>query len=95
MPDNSTSVIIQGKKRFRLDSITSTEPYHVANVTGLDDIAPQEKDDHYNAIISSIKDLSLRIIKASSNIPPEASFAVKNIENSGFLINFVSSNTVV
>ncbi|MBI9062083.1 MAG: endopeptidase La [Marinilabiliaceae bacterium] len=94
MPDNSTSVIIQGKRRFHLDEIITDEPYHQAKVTALDDTQPEEdKKGEFEAIISSVKDLSLRVIKGSSNVPPEASFAVKNIENTGFLINFVSSNT--
>ncbi|MCU4173785.1 endopeptidase La [Carboxylicivirga sp. N1Y90] len=94
MPDNSTSVIIQGKRRFQLDELISDEPYHMAKVTPLDDIEPDKKTkDEYEAVVSSIKDLSLRVIKASSNIPPEASFAIKNIENDGFLINFVGSNS--
>ncbi len=93
MPDNSTSVIIQGKKRFQLDEIVSEEPYHMAKVTGLQDDKKEEDKNEFEAIVSSIKDLSLRVIKASSNVPPEASFAVKNIENDAFLINFVCSNT--
>jgi len=94
MPDNSTSVIIQGKKRFRMNEIISTDPYYTARVEALEDDVPEENDtDKFEAVISSIKDLSLRIIKSSSNLPPEASFAIKNIDNADFLINFVSSNT--
>ena len=94
MPDNSTSVIIQGKKRFRMHEIISTEPYYTARVEALEDEVPEENEtDKFEAVVSSIKDLSLRIIKSSSNLPPEASFAIKNIDNPGFLINFVSSNT--
>nr|WP_321450205.1 endopeptidase La [uncultured Carboxylicivirga sp.] len=94
MPDNSTSVIIQGKKRFRLDEITTDEPYHMAKVTGLEDELPNDNTkSEFEAVVSSIKDLSLRVIKASSHIPPEASFAIKNIESDGFLINFVGSNS--
>ena len=59
----------------------------------LKDVKPQKKDSEFEAIVGSLKDLSLRIIKLSSNIPPEASFAVKNIESSTFLINFIGSNS--
>ena len=91
MPDGTTSVIIQGKKRFRIvDQITET-PYHLARIEVLDD-AKIQKSDELDAIVGSLKDLSLKIIKLSSNIPPEATFAVKNIESSAFLINFLSSN---
>jgi len=94
MPDNSTSVIIQGKKRFKMHEITSTEPYYMARVESLDDEKPGQNDNEkFEAIISTIKDLSLRIIKSSNNLPQEASFAIRNIDNPAFLINFVCSNT--
>jgi len=93
MPDGSTSVIIQGKKRFTIDEVVSSEPYYVAKVSALEDVKPRRKDHEFEAIVGSLKDLSLKIIKLSSNIPPETSFAVKNIESSAFLINFISSNS--
>jgi len=93
MPDGSTSVIIQGKKRFRINEVISTEPYYLAKVSAMEDVKPKKKDPEFEAIVGSLKDLSLKIIKLSSNIPPETSFAVKNIESSSFLINFISSNS--
>jgi ATP-dependent Lon protease len=93
MPDGSTSVIIQGKKRFHIDEVISTEPYYLAKVSAMEDVKPKKKDPEFEAIVGSLKDLSLKIIKLSSNIPPETSFAVKNIESSSFLINFISSNS--
>lgn len=93
MPDNSTSVIIQGKRRFIINEITTTNPYIKAKVSLYPDIKTEEGDKEFKAITSSLKDLSLRIIQLSNNIPQEAGFAIKNIENSTFLINFVSSNS--
>jgi ATP-dependent Lon protease len=91
MPDGSTSVIIQGKKRFEVRDIVSDKPYFVARVEVLEDHKTGNKDE-LNAIVGSLKDLSMKIIRLSSNIPPEATFAVKNIESTSFLINFLSSN---
>jgi ATP-dependent Lon protease len=93
MPDGSTSVIIQGKRKIYLDEPVKEEPYLVAKIHQLTDTKPKKKDSEFEAIVGSLKDLSLRIIKLSTNIPPEASFAVKNIESSTFLINFISSNS--
>ncbi len=93
MPDGSTSVIIQGKKRFSIREFITTEPYYIARVEELEDVKPRRKDHEFEAIVGSLKDLSLKIIKLSSNIPQETSFAVKNIESSSFLINFISSNS--
>ena len=95
MPDESTSIIIQGKKRFEIDTMVSENPYFVARVKPLHDEKQLKKDKEFDAIVGTLKDLSLRIIKLSSNIPPEASFAVKNIESSSFLINFICSNSDV
>ena len=93
MPDGSSSVIIQGKKRFRLKEKIASEPYLMAKISVLEDKKPAKKNKEFEAIIESLKDLSLKIINLSSNIPPEASFAVKNIESATFLINFVCSNS--
>lgn len=92
MPDGSTSVIIQGKRRYRIAGFVSETPYFKARVESLNDILP-ENDNEFNAIVGSLKDLSIKIAQFSANVPPEATFAVKNIENSSFLINFICSNT--
>lgn len=94
MPDNSTSVIIQGKRRFEVEELTASEPYLKAHVRPLtEEPASEEMTREFEAVTSSIKDLSVRLIKGSANIPHEASFAVKNIEGSHFLINFIATNT--
>ena len=93
MPDGSTSVIIQGRQRFEMIEMVQAEPYHKASVKLLKDKKPNDKTREFEAIVGSLKDMSLRIIKLSSNIPPEASFAVKNIENTKFLVNFICSNS--
>lgn len=92
MPDGSTTVIIQGKKRFQLLDLIQEEPYLKAKIKEFAEIKPPAKDKNFNALVSSIKDLALNIIKLSPNIPSEASFAIKNIESDSFLINFISSN---
>jgi len=84
-------VIIQGKKRFKIDEFTQTAPYIKAKVTEFNQIEkPSGKS--FNALVSSIKDLASQIIQQSPNIPTEATFAIKNIESPTFLINFIASN---
>lgn len=92
MPDGSTTVIIQGKKRFKLHDVIQTEPYIKANVLSFEELRPPKGDKEFEAIVSSLKDMALQIISQSPNIPTEASFAIKNIESAPFLINFISSN---
>jgi len=92
MPDGNTTVIIQGKKRFQIKEVISENPYLTATISDIAEAKPATDNKEFKAIIESIKDLSLEIIKESPNIPSEASFAIKNIESNSFLVNFVSSN---
>ena len=93
MPDGSTTAIIQGRKRMILNELISDDPYFVARVRSIPEIKPEIPSKDFDAIIGSLKDLSLKIIKINPNISPEASFAIKNIENNTYLINFICSNT--
>jgi ATP-dependent Lon protease len=92
MPDGNTTVIIQGKKRFKVAEVITEEPYMNATVREVPESAPINNNQEFSAIIDSIKELALQIIKQSPNIPSEASFAINNIESNSFLVNFVSSN---
>jgi ATP-dependent Lon protease len=91
MPDGNTTVIIQGKRRFRLKECLTTEPYLTATITAL----PEKKlstSKELTALVSSVKDLALQIIDVSPYIPSEATIAIKNIDSPKFLMNFISSN---
>jgi len=91
MPDGGTTIIIQGKVRFKINSIIEEDPYFKAAITILkDEQAPTDED--FNAYIANIKELAAQIIQLSPNIPAEAGIILRNIENPVFLIHFVSSN---
>jgi ATP-dependent Lon protease len=92
MPDGNTTVIIQGKKRFKVNEIITTDPYMTSTISAVEEARPAKDNEEFKAIIESIKEMALEIIKDSPNIPSEAAFAIKNIESTSFLINFVSSN---
>ena len=92
MPDGNITVILQGKKRFEIDEVTTEKPYIKATVKEVEEKRPGKQDTEFTAIVESIKELAIEIIKESPNIPTEATFAIKNIESQSFLINFVSSN---
>ncbi len=92
MPDGNVTIIIQGKKRFQIDTILEEKPYITASVREVSENRPERNDKEFGAIIDSVKDLSIQIIRENPNIPTEATFAIKNIESNSFLINFVSSN---
>jgi ATP-dependent Lon protease len=92
MPDGNTTVILQGKKRFGIDQMITDTPYLQATIKEVNEERPAEDEAEFATIIESIKELAIQIIKESPNIPTEATFAIKNIESSSFLVNFVSSN---
>ena len=91
MPDGGTTIIIQGKRRFKIDEITSEDPYFKARIHTLEEEVLKDDND-FNAMVGSIKDLAGQIVQISPNLPSEAAIILKNIENPAFLIHFVSSN---
>ena len=91
MPDGNTTVIIQGKKRFILNEELQSEPYIKATINPFKETKIKQ-DKEFKAMISSIKDMAMNIIQLSPNIPSEAGIAIRNIESTSFLINFISSN---
>ncbi|MFH1005609.1 MAG: endopeptidase La [Bacteroidota bacterium] len=92
MPDGNTTVIIQGRKRFEIKELVQTEPYICAKIAEFSEIKPNKDDKEFQAIVTSLKEISQQIIKNSSHIPSEAFIAIQNIESASFLINFISSN---
>jgi len=91
MPDGGTTIIIQGKSRFQVESILMDEPYFRAKIKKLEE-EEAPKDEDFKAYVANIKDLAADIVQLSPNIPTEASIILRNIENPAFLIHFVSSN---
>ncbi|CAM4303326.1 ATP-dependent Lon protease [Pedobacter westerhofensis] len=91
MPDGNTTVIIQGKQRFRLIEEVQSEPYIKVTISKFNE-AKHKTDKEFKALVASIREMSSQIIQLSPNIPSEAAMALKNIESTSFLINFISSN---
>ncbi|MFK8060877.1 MAG: endopeptidase La, partial [Polaribacter sp.] len=92
MPDGNTTVIIQGKKRFEIDTIIQDKPYLKATVKEAIEDREVDNEKEFDAIIDSIKEQALEVIKENPMLPSEASFAIKNIKSNSFLVNFISSN---
>lgn len=92
MPDGTSTAILQGVRRFVIDSVTATDPYMTAGVTYLSEILPLANDPDIPVIESSVKDAAAQVIKLSPNMPDEAASAIKNIDGFEFVINFVASS---
>ena len=92
MPDGNITVIIQGRKLMEVQELVEEEPYLKAKVIELVEEKPDSKDEQFEALVDSVKDIAIQIVKESPNIPSEAQLAIRNIESSSFLVNFVCSN---
>lgn len=91
MPDGGTTIIIQGRLRFRIREVTSEDPFFKARYEILQDIQP-DNEKEFEAYIATIKDLAAQLIQLSPHIPSEATIILRNIEHPSFLIHFVASN---
>ena len=92
MPDGNITIIIQGRKLIKLQEMVQEEPYLKATVAELSEEKPEKADEQFIALVDSIKDIALQIVKESPNIPSEAQLAIQNIESPSYLVNFVCSN---
>lgn len=92
MPDQTTTVILQGSKRMELKQVTNTEPYLKGRITLLDEILPDKTDREFQALVEACKDLTVKYIKTSEMFPQESSFAIRNISNPMFLVDFICTN---
>lgn len=95
MPDKSTTVILQGKRRFELEALTSTEPYFKGSVRLLDEITPPEEDREFDALTSTVREMTMKYMQVQNGIPREAMMLVKNMVHPRFLIHFICSNLPV
>ena len=92
MPEGGITVILHGSRRFKIDRIVQSEPYFAAEIEYQPELLPKEDDAGYKIVIEGIKDVASQIFQLTPSIPREAEFALKNIDNNAFLVNFVASN---
>lgn len=92
MPDSSVTIIVKGHRRAKIMEEASVDPYLMAKIEFADEQKPKDDDSIFNALYESVKELATKIVRASNNMPDEAAFAIKNIEDSAALINFVCTN---
>lgn len=92
MPDGSTTVIIQGKRRFIIEYVDDSGPYLKAGYHFMEEIKPDPNDREFETLVHEVRELAARLIQQNPNIPAEAAFALQNIESPAFLVNFVCSN---
>jgi ATP-dependent Lon protease len=91
-PDGNTTIIIQGKSRFKVDEMLTEDPYFKAKISSLKSIFPSKKTKETKALKQSLKDSATKILRLNPEIPQEAQMALDNIHDLGFLTHFLASN---
>lgn len=92
LPDGNTTIIIQGKRRFELVDVIEEVPFLKAKVAYKNEAKVPKEDKNFTALIQSIREQAVRILKLTPELPPEAQIAINNIESNSFLLNYISSN---
>ena len=92
MPDHGTTIVLQGLQRIRLTEVVSSTPYLTGRIEAFPEVIPPAKDKEFDAIIDTCRDMTIKYIKSSDSMQPDAAFALKNISNGMFLVNFICSN---
>ena len=94
MPDGSTTVILQGKKRLALHELTQEDPYLRGTISLLDDKMPKVQDKEFKALIAANKDLMLKMLMTAAEPQREIVFSLKNNRNAMYVVNFGCANLV-
>ncbi|MDR2764098.1 MAG: endopeptidase La [Tannerella sp.] len=92
MPDETTTAIIQGRKRFQLHELTDTEPFLKGRISIVENKFPRKNDREFEALVSAIKDLTVKILTSAGEPPRDLIFSIRNNQNALFLINFSCCN---
>ena len=92
MPDQTTTVILQGSKRMELKEIVETTPYLKGRIVPMNEELPEKGDKEFQALVEAVKDLTIRYIRTLDMFPQDSAFAIKNISNHMFLIDFICTN---
>ena len=90
--DGSTNVILQGHSTFHLDELTESNPYLQGRISLLDEVMPLENDKEFEIIAVSLKELTFNILRNLTEGGQEMAYAIKNIDNPVYLINFLATN---
>ena len=92
MPNGNLTVILAGLEKIEVREYLQTQPYFRATVSPIQDSTPDPKSIEFKALVDSIREVALSIINISPSMPKEAAFAIKNLDSSRAIVNFICSN---
>lgn len=91
MPDGGNTLIIQGIRRFEWAESVFNENFLESSIILLPENEISDKK-QIKALMTSMKELAVKIIDLSPNLPNEAKIMLSNITNIKFLTHFIASN---
>ena len=92
MPDGQTTIILQAACRIILERKTQTKPIVMAEVVQLKENFPEAEDTEFRILADTSRKRAIRLIETSEDLPNEAKFAVMNISNDFFMVNFLCTS---
>ena len=92
LPDGSTTVVLQGKRKFKITDPIQSEPFMEAKVKYINDKVYTFDDPKLKVQFQTIKTLALDIIKTNPNIPGDASVVIESMKSPNSMMNFICSN---
>ena len=92
MPDGQTTIILQAACRIILERKTQTKPVVMAEVVQLKENFPEAEDTEFRILADTSRKRAIRLIETSEDLPNEAKFAVMNISNDFFMVNFLCTS---
>ena len=92
LPNGNITTIVQGLGRVKLEDITKYHPYLEGHVSKAPEEEPEKHDVEFRTAMDDLRQSVTQYINLMEDIPDEATFALKNVNNNIMALNFVCSN---
>ena len=89
MPDGTTSLLVQGQRRIRVQRVLRTDPYIKVLAQPVEEIA--EKDPGTEALMRAVLALFEKVVKLSHNLSDESYVAALNVDEPGWLADLIAA----
>jgi ATP-dependent Lon protease len=87
--DNKAQLLVQGLKRFKIQSFVQGKPYLQAKVKHIEEV--EEKDQEIEAMMNNLVGLFVRIVELAPGLPQEMVQMAQSIKDAGTLADMIIS----
>ena len=92
LPNGNITAIIQGLGRLQLKELLKYKPYLIGHVAPAPETVPDKRDVEFATAMEDLRNQTTDYIKMNDDIPDEAMFAIRNVDNDIMALNFICSN---